>query len=213
MMAPKDAAAMTNASTQTPNPAQAGASNDNLTIPEGIFDGREYAGYVFATRHERLFFIGRLSPSQREEWLRDHPDRWQTREEFLQDRQARARTDAKPAETCSTASANEASDASDGPLLADEERQSDKPTTDTVPQTIGNLEATNPSTASAGDEIVIDGRRLLSEPRVAKMLGCSLRTLQRGRKEGKGPPSTKIGRKVYYELKDLQEWIDRRKTR
>ena len=48
---------------------------------------------------------------------------------------------------------------------------------------------------------------------VAEMLGRSLRTLQRWRKKGKGPPSTKIGRKVYYELNDLQEWIDRGKIR
>ena len=63
-------------------------------------------------------------------------------------------------------------------------------------------------TAEAGDE-----RQLLGERRVAEMLGCSPRTLQRWRMEGKGPPSTKIGRKVFYELNDLQEWIDRGKIR
>ena len=72
---------------------------------------------------------------------------------------------------------------------------------------------TNPETANARDEIIIDGRRLYGEHRVAEMLGCSLRTLQRWRMEGKGPPSTKIGRKVFYELNDLQEWIDRGKIR
>ena len=60
---------------------------------ENPFDGREYDGRVFRNRHERNFFIGRLSPRQREEWLRDHPERWQTREEFLRDLQARAGTD------------------------------------------------------------------------------------------------------------------------
>jgi hypothetical protein len=45
------------------------------------------------------------------------------------------------------------------------------------------------------------------------MLGYNPRTLQRWRIEGKGPPSTKIGRKVFYELNDLQEWIDRGKIR
>jgi predicted DNA-binding transcriptional regulator AlpA len=92
-------------------------------------------------------------------------------------------------------------------------RQPDKAALDTVPLTIANPEATNPATAAAGDEIVIDDRRLLGERRVAEMLGRSPRTLQRWRKKGKGPPSTKIGRKVYYDLNDLQEWIDRGKIR
>ena len=64
-----------------------------------------------------------------------------------------------------------------------------------------------------GDEIIIDGRRLFGEHRVAEMLGRTVRSLQRWRKKGKGPPSTKIGRKVYYELNDLQEWIDGGKIR
>jgi predicted DNA-binding transcriptional regulator AlpA len=99
------------------------------------------------------------------------------------------------------------------PTKAEDERQPDQPATNTAPQTIANPEVTNPETANARDEIIIDGRRLLGEHRVAEMLGCSLRTLQRWRKEGKGPPSTKIGRKVYYDLNDLQEWIDRGKIR
>ena len=49
---------------------------------ENPFDGREYDGRVFRNRHERNFFIGRLSPRQREEWLRDHPERWQTVRNF-----------------------------------------------------------------------------------------------------------------------------------
>ena len=99
-----------------------------------------------------------------------------------------------------------------GTTKAQDERQPDKPATNAAPQTIANPEGTNPATAAAGDEIVIDGRRLLGECRVAAMLGRSPRTLQRWRTEGKGPPSTKIGRKVFYELNDLQEWIDRGKT-
>jgi predicted DNA-binding transcriptional regulator AlpA len=92
-------------------------------------------------------------------------------------------------------------------------RQSDEAAADTAPQTIVNPEGTNPTTAAAGDEIVIDGRRLLDERRVAAMLGRSPRTLQRWRTEGKGPPSTKIGREVFYEPNDLQEWIDEEKIR
>ena len=100
-----------------------------------------------------------------------------------------------------------------GTTKAADERQSDKPATNIVPRTTANPQASTPATAAAGDEIVIDDRHLLGERRVAKMLGCSLRTLQRSRTKGKGPASTKIGRKVFYELNDLQEWIDRGKIR
>ena len=183
------------------------------------FDGREHDGRVFRDRHERNFFIGRLSPRQKEEWLRDHPDRWQTREEFLRDLQARARTDvaAEPTEPRSTPSATEVPTGgeSNGLLLVpgEDKRQPDKPATNTAPPTIANPEATAPATAAAGDEIVIDDRQLIGERRFAEMLGRSLRTLQRWRTKGKGPAFTKIGRKVFYELNDLQEWIDRGKIR
>jgi predicted DNA-binding transcriptional regulator AlpA len=100
-----------------------------------------------------------------------------------------------------------------GATKAGNERQSDKPATNIVPRTIANPQASTPATAAAGDEIVINDRHLLGGRRVAKMLGCSLRTLQRLRTKGKGPASTKIGRKVFYELNDLQEWIDRGKIR
>jgi hypothetical protein len=100
-----------------------------------------------------------------------------------------------------------------GTTKAEDERQSDKPATNTTPPTIANPEATAPATAAAGDEIVIDDRHLLGERRVANMLCCSPRTLQRWHKDGKGPPSTKIGRKTFYELNELQKWMDREKSR
>jgi predicted DNA-binding transcriptional regulator AlpA len=186
---------------------------------ENPFDGREYDGRVFRHRHERNFFIGRLSPRQKEEWLRDHPDRWQTREEFLRDLQARTGTDieAEPPEARSTTSTTEVPTVgeSDGRLLVpvQDNRQADKPATNAAPLAIVNPEATSPTTATAGDEIIIGERRFVSEPRVAAMLGYSLRTLQRWRTEGKSPPSTKIGRKPFYELDELQKWMDREKSR
>jgi predicted DNA-binding transcriptional regulator AlpA len=144
---------------------------------------------------------------------------WQTREEFLRDLQARTGTDieAEPPEARSPKSINEVGTNSetDGrlPVPVQDKRQPDKPATNTAPPTIANPEATAPATAAAGDEIIIGERRFISERRVAAMLGYSLRTLQRWRTEGKGPPSTKIGRKPFYELTELQKWIDREKSR
>jgi Helix-turn-helix domain len=100
-----------------------------------------------------------------------------------------------------------------GTTKAEDERQPDKPATNIAPRTIPNPQAIAPATAAAGDEIVIDGRHLLGEHRVAEMLGRHPRTLLRWRTKGKGPPSRNIGRKIYYELNDLQEWIDRGKIR
>ena len=192
---------------------------DLTMTTEYPFDGREYGGRVFRTGPERNFFIGRLSPRQKEEWLRDHPDRWQTREEFLRGLRARARTDvaAETTESRSTPSATEVPTGgeSNGLLVVpgEDERQSDNPATSIVPRTIASPQPRTPATAAADDEIVIDDRHLLGERRVAKKLGCSLRTLQRWRTKGKGPAFTKIGRKAFYELNDLQEWIDRGKMR
>jgi len=139
------------------------------------FKGRVHGNLVFPDFHDRLFFIGRLSASQQKEWLRDHPDRWQTREDALRDLQARAGTDV------------------------------------TAPLTITHPEAT----AAAGDEIIIGERRLISERSLAAMLDYSPRQLQRWRTEqkGKGPPSTQIGRRFFYEITKVQEWIDRDKSR
>jgi hypothetical protein len=100
-----------------------------------------------------------------------------------------------------------------GTTKAEDERQSNKPATNIVPRTIANPQASTPATAAAGDEIIIGERRYISERRVAAILGCAPRTLQRWRTEGKGPPSTKRGRKVYYELNELQKWMDREKSR
>ena len=96
------------------------------------------------------------------------------------------------------------------------------------PRTSGRL--TSPPRISCRGRLPILKRALLRRPLLAtrslstadtfsasvallKMLGRHPRTLQRWRKKGKGPAFTKIGRKVFYELNDLQEWIDRGKIR
>jgi hypothetical protein len=142
------------------------------------FDGREHGGLVFRTPLERIFFIGRLSPSQQEKWLRDHLERWQTREEALRDLRARAGTDveAEPPEARSTTSVNEVrlSGEVDGPLPApaEDKRLPDKPPMNTAPLTSADAEAT---AAAADDEITIGEPRFISERRIAAMLENSQR--------------------------------------
>ncbi len=178
------------------------------------FEGRRHGNIVFRTTQIRAYYIG-LWAWQQKKWLPDNPKLWQTVEDALRDRQARAGTDveAEPAGPRSTKSANEVrtSGESDGPspVPGEDKRQPDKPATDTAPLTITNPEAT----AAAGDEIIIDGRRFISERRFAEVLGRDPRTLQRWRQKGKGPPSTRIGRSFFYEINEVQEWMDRKKSR
>jgi predicted DNA-binding transcriptional regulator AlpA len=172
------------------------------------FKGRQFGDLVFLTPRDRCVYIG-LSAWQKKKLLRDHLELWKTREDALHDLQARAGVDveAEPAEPCSLTSADEVrpSGQSDGPLPVpgEHKRLPGKPATNTAP----------PMTAAAGDGIIIGERRFISERRVAAMLGYSPRQLQRWRKEQKGPPSTKIGRKLFYEINKLQEWTEREKSR
>ena len=182
---------------------------------ENPFAGREYCGLVFCTTQDRCFYIGRLSLSQQKKWRQDCPERWKTREDALRDLHARARIEleAEPAGASSTELANEVRTSAkpDGPLpVPGEDKQlPEKPVTNTTPLTVANAEAT----ATADDVIIVGERRLIGERRVAAMLGYSQRQLQRWRKEQKGPASTKIGRRLFYELNTLQEWIERKKRR
>ena len=183
-----------------------------MTI-ENPFGGRVHGNLVFRTNPDRCFYIG-LSPSQQKKWLQDYPARWQALEDALRDLQALSGIDveAEPAEARSTTSGNEArtNGETNGSLPApgEDKPQPDKPATNATTLTTANAEAT----ITAGDEIIVGERRLISERRVAAILGYSQRQLQRWRKEHKGPASTKIGRRLFYELNTLQEWIEEKKA-
>ena len=65
-----------------------------------------------------------------------------------------------------------------------------------------------PVTASNAERgIEIGGRRYVSAQDVASMLGVSLRTLSRWNAAGAGPPKIKVGKKVFYDLGRLPEWL------
>jgi predicted DNA-binding transcriptional regulator AlpA len=50
---------------------------------------------------------------------------------------------------------------------------------------------------------------LLDQKTTAKLLGLSVRTLERHRLAGTGPRYARLGRLIRYRQDDLQEWIDR----
>ena len=49
--------------------------------------------------------------------------------------------------------------------------------------------------------------QLLREPETCCLTGLALRTLQRMRVEGYGPPYVRLGRRVLYRMGDLRKWI------
>lgn len=54
---------------------------------------------------------------------------------------------------------------------------------------------------------------LLDQTRLAKLLGCSARTLERQRLEGTGIPFCRIGRLVRYRLLDVSEYLEAQRRR
>ena len=50
---------------------------------------------------------------------------------------------------------------------------------------------------------------LLTEHRVAELLGWHLFTLQRARRDGSGPPALRLGSRVRYRRSDLEDWLGR----
>ena len=54
---------------------------------------------------------------------------------------------------------------------------------------------------------------LLDQTRLAKLLGCSARTLERQRLEGTGIPFCRVGRLVRYRLLDVSEYLEAQRRR
>lgn len=55
------------------------------------------------------------------------------------------------------------------------------------------------------------GRRYLNTSQAADYLGMSPTTLNRMRVTGEGPPYSKVGRRVIYDISELDAWVARRK--
>lgn len=53
--------------------------------------------------------------------------------------------------------------------------------------------------------------RLLLTSEIAKALRISERSLERMRVEGSGPPFTRVGRRVVYELGAVRQWLEARR--
>lgn len=61
--------------------------------------------------------------------------------------------------------------------------------------------------APRGKEAII-ARPLLTEGAAANLLSVSRRTLEAWRRQRRGPPWVRLGRRVRYRLEDLQRYLD-----
>ena len=95
----------------------------------------------------------------------------------------------------------------EGAALRASQRASPEKVADAQPIAIEPLKNETLPSLSTRDEIIIDGLRLISERRVAAMLGVSRRTLQRWQKANKDPPRVKIGRRIFHDEDKLKAWI------
>lgn len=55
--------------------------------------------------------------------------------------------------------------------------------------------------------------QFLSTPQAATMLAVSESTLQRYRITNEGPPYIKVGNRVRYDIKDLEDWVESKKIK
>ena len=56
-------------------------------------------------------------------------------------------------------------------------------------------------------------RRLLTTREVAEILRTSSGQIANMRMRGEGPPYPKFSRRVLYDIKDLEQWLDRHKQK
>ena len=53
--------------------------------------------------------------------------------------------------------------------------------------------------------------KAIDDVKASELIGVAVQTLRNWRFEGKGPPYIKCGRAVRYRVKDLAEWMNKRR--
>jgi predicted DNA-binding transcriptional regulator AlpA len=91
--------------------------------------------------------------------------------------------------------------------LADIPARNSSPPQKPVQTMVRRVIDASPQASPAESEMAIGSRRYVSARRVASMLGVSLRTLSRWDAAGTGPPKIKIGKKVFFYLGKISEWL------
>jgi predicted DNA-binding transcriptional regulator AlpA len=153
----------------------------------------------FIDNRARCLYLGTINRLRRK-WLDEHRDMWRLYKPIEEKAAVSQRLEAEggkaPAGNTPTATNNDVSQSNPpGSRPADAEQPA-------------HLAAPAPS--GRDDEIIMDGRRLVSEPWVAAKLAINKRTLLRWQKKNIGPPRIKISRRVFYDQDKLMDWLQRR---
>jgi hypothetical protein len=142
----------------------------------------------FIENRARCLYFGTINRLRRK-WLDEHPDMW--RRYMPMEEQAAQRLErdgdpvAGPAPNTPTVAKNE--------VFAPNELDNRSADAERL------VHLAPPPASSRDDEIIIDGRRMVSERWVAAKLGINKRTLLRWHERNIGPARIKMGRRVFYE--------------
>jgi predicted DNA-binding transcriptional regulator AlpA len=181
-----------------------------------INKGLIFDGLVFATYRDRSLYI-RTVIRDRPQWLKDHPEVWETIEN-AERKDARRLTaqeirgEPSGIGPSSPAGADPQNDSSDTAEV-DDVRLEDLSPSDrlSLPKTASPAIAPS-APSSIGDEVTINGQRYVSAEQLAAILGISLRTLSRWCKKRGSPSKIKVGSKVFFAADAIPEWKARRQT-
>lgn len=55
--------------------------------------------------------------------------------------------------------------------------------------------------------------RLITPQQLADLVGVAVSTLKKWRSIGGGPPWVRIGRRIFYDLVEVEKWIDQNRFR
>jgi hypothetical protein len=192
------------------------SNEDHIWFDENgeINQGRVHNGNLFATMRDRGLCI-RAGLNERQ-WLKDHPGVWRPLEDVLREAAAWKRRVEGLVKTIATGPSSHTSSPdvrNDGEQNAgsvDVPAGGPSPPQEPVPPAVAA-----PSASEVEEEVVtIRGRPHVSITGLALMMGgIPRRTLSRWCKGGKGPPKTKLGNQVYFDLDKIPAWLASRRLR
>ncbi len=167
-------------------------------------------GYLFRTHRDRGLYLGTLLRN-RPRWLQEHPDGWRFIQDVLQETaplpphaEGESKFEVKTAPTTPKVSGDVGNNGDDDENARLTDISIDDPPSPAMARQVID-DAASPSPTES--EITIGERRYVSAERAASILKVSVRTFSRLNAAGKGPPRNKIGRKVWYDVCKLQNWL------
>ena len=162
-------------------------------------------GIEFVSHYDRGRYLG-TETRWRAQWLRQNQGKWR----YLTAKESAA---LRP---CSEPAVNAAAQVPvSPPLTSNAQHNTNSPQTAMLPGPDARSPEPEPrgpvmrapQPGSTCGETIIAGRPVLRQREAAEMLGVSMRTLQRWNDRNAGPPRTKIGGRIYYDVDEFTAWV------